>query len=164
MSTLRNLGFVMLAALCPVASAAAQGYGPVYIQQPGQPPQPMYFDRVIVQPNTGRAYPYMGNAQPMIIPVQRAPRRAAHRKPRPASSALMPDLKKSSRIKKISVENELDSPAAPTKRAARREKVSPASDKDVRIIRAEAEVRIIGKDQMSIRLFRRGSSPEARAD
>jgi hypothetical protein len=36
-------------------------------------------------------------------------------------------------------------------------------DNNVRVIRAEAEVTILGPDRMTIRLFRRGSEPEAKA-
>jgi len=36
-------------------------------------------------------------------------------------------------------------------------------DNNVRVIRAEAEVTILGPDRMTIRLFRKGSEPEAKA-
>jgi hypothetical protein len=37
------------------------------------------------------------------------------------------------------------------------------ADNNVRVIRAEAEVTILGPDRMTIRLFRKGSEPEAKA-
>lgn len=43
----------------------------------------------------------------------------------------------------------------------KRRKEKRDAGNDVRIIRAEAEVRIIGKDQMSIRLYRKGGAPSA---
>jgi hypothetical protein len=47
---------------------------------------------------------------------------------------------------------------------SKRRKDKRAAKGDVRIIRAEAEVKIIGKDQMSIKLYRKGGAPSAAID
>lgn len=214
MSGLRKVAMtaLLVAGAWPAVSASAQnygpqGYGPIIVQMPGQAqPQPMYFNRVIVQhdPYLGRAYPYMTATQPVIVPAPPRPPRAAHRKAKPAKvmtsragketgkniekntgktrsaiksgtkaarthapADLIEELKKRPRIKTVSIEETTASipPARAPEAAPSRGKRSRAGgDKDVRVIRAEAEVRIIGDDQMSIRLFRKRAPAQASAE
>ena len=87
------------------------------------------------------------------------PRRATPKSAKAPSRELITELKKK-RIKQIAVEDATGTiPAAPHHRAA-----PSGHDKGVRVIRAEAEVKIIGNDQMSIRLYRKRGAAQANAD
>lgn len=187
MVMMRHLVIAACAAtMLPATAALAQNYrpvyGPVYVQEPGQP-QPTYYNRVIVTqepmpPDLGRPYPYTSNAQPGIVvmppaPAYAPPPRGHHRVKRAAKPAagpvarraapeLITELKKRTRIKSVAVEDTTGAipqqPAPPSRHKAGKADVSE------RVIRAEAEVRIIGNDQMSIRLFRKRPAAQASAD
>lgn len=167
------------------AYAPAPGYPAGYVPPP---PQVQGYNRVIITdapmpPNLGRPYPYTGGAQPgvLVMPYQPAyaPPRHRVRKARhavPAAHArrvhpksvktpsreLMAELKKKpSRIKRVAVEDATGTvPVAPQRHRA----ASAGNSKDVRVIHAEAEVKIIGNDQMSIRLYRKRGAAQANAD
>lgn len=143
-------------------------------------------------PDLGRPYPYTGGAQPGVLVMpphpgylppryrgrksiaykntrQNAWHGASDRRSRRAatsvqapSRALIAELRqKRSRIKQIAVEDATGSiPAASPRHRA----VPAGHGKDVRVIRAEAEVKIIGNDQMSIRLYRKRGAAQADAD
>lgn len=185
---------VMLSAATAAAQgyAPAPGYPAGYVPPP--PNVQGYNRVIITDapmpPDLGRPYPYTGGAHPgvLVMPPQSAhapayypPRYRAHKSvarkhARPVAPAaqsrrmtpktakahsreLIAELKKK-RIKQIAVEDATGTiPAAPRHRAA-----STSHDKDVRVIRAEAEVKIIGNDQMSIRLYRKRGATQANAD
>jgi hypothetical protein len=144
-------------------------------------------------PDLGRPYPYVANGQPNYTQFGPEPRRhvrshVSHRAPKTTNkpmmdkklsakptgnmskrkvdraerAALIEELKKRPRIKQVTIEDAGTSP--------RIENIAPRKDKRAslaggeRVIRAEAEVRIMGNDQMSIRLYRRGTSPRASAE
>lgn len=180
-----------VAVVLSAATAAAQIYAPAPGYPLGYvppPPQVQGFNRVIVTdapmpPNLGRPYPYAGAAHPgvLVMPYQPAyapPRhrarkaarhaapvaqsRRAHPKSAKASSReLITELKKTHpRIKRIAVEDATGTSAAPPRHRA----ASAGNDKDVRVIHAEAEVKIIGNDQMSIRLYRKRGAAQVKAN
>ncbi|MGN6460564.1 MAG: hypothetical protein ACTHLY_05090 [Pseudolabrys sp.] len=181
-----------VAVVLSAATAAAQVYAPAPGYPVGYvppPPQVQGFNRVIVTdapmpPNLGRPYPYAGGAQPGVLvmpyhpayappPRYRARKAARHVAPaaqsrrahsksaKAPSRELITELKKKHpRIKQIAVEDATGTiPAAPPRHRA----ASAGSDKDVRVIHAEAEVKIIGNDQMSIRLYRKRGTAQAKA-
>lgn len=184
MLMMRHLVIAGCAALAlPAAAASAQTYypvsGPVYIQEPGRS-QPTYYNRVVVTQDPmprdlGRRYPYMTGTQPGIVTVpsayaprphhrvRRAARPTAKPMTKPANPpALVKELKQRPRIRSIAIEDTTGAiPSAPRHKAGKASRANAGE----RVIRAEAEVRIIGNDQMSIRLFRkRPAAAQASAD
>lgn len=193
MGMVRYLAAGGIAMVLSVATAAAQVYAPAPGYPAGYvPPQVQGYNRVIVTdapmpPDLGRPYPYMGGAQPgvLVMPPQSAhyappryrarksvthkharhvapvaPARRALKSAKAPSRELITELKKK-RIKRIAVEDATGTiPVAPPRHHA----VSADNGKDVRVIRAEAEVKIIGNDQMSIRLYRKRGAAQAKAN
>jgi len=162
MPSMRKLTFVATLAVATLAvvfltglgGASAQYYEPGYA--PGYPQQGRY-NRVIVThdavPNhyrardARRAYPYVG---PSVapLPYQPVPGYRYRRTKGHAGRVVAPSHRAIYRSART----------VRSKRVAPRHVAAPqrrASGKVSRVIRAEAEVRIIGNDQMSIRLFRK---------
>jgi len=185
-----GLAVVLSAATAGAQSyAPAPGYPAGYVPPP---PQVQGFNRVIVTdapmpPDLGRPYPYAGHMQPGVLvmpsqatrnPAYYAPprhrmrkaarhaapaahvRRAKLKSAKAPSRDLIAELKKK-RIRQIAVEDTTGTiPARPPRHRA----ASAAGSNDVRVIHAEAEVKIIGNDQMSIRLYRKRGAAQANAD
>jgi hypothetical protein len=173
MMSLRNLvAALFCAGVFAPAGAQAQYY---YTQSPAPPPA---FGRVIVTdtpvpPDLGRPYPYAtsnpGYVSPQYPQAQpewrrkRAPKPALSQARRTHQAQLIEELKKRPRIKKVTVEETAATAATPLAVAPRGKRAMLEKD-GARVIRAEAEVRIMGNDQMSIRLYRKGQSPRAEAE
>ncbi len=156
------LAGLALAAL-PAASASAQTYAQPQAIDPYAPPQGSY-TYVMPAPQAGRTYPYVGPRQEMQVPhyyaYPHAPRATAKVVHRPANEVVdeRPLPRKHKRLA-----DEVDAPVKPRVAV----KPAPLTRADItgstgRVIRAEAEVTIIGPDRMSIRLFRkRNAGPAA---
>jgi hypothetical protein len=178
-------GFAIAAAAIAVpVGAQAQYYAAAY-PQPLYPyvvqQQPSY---VVVQPQAyaPRAYPYVNPGNAPIAARAAAPR-ILHRDRAPVSKtdpALVEELRRRGRkVGKVIVVREkpvviehkriVDDPPI----VVQREKIieedhikmhDRPSKGGPRVIRAEAEVTILGPDRMNIRLFRRGAEPLASAE
>jgi len=177
----------------PQGYAPAPGYPAGYVPPPPQVQgfNRVIVTDAPMPPDLGRPYPYAGGAHSgvLVMPPQPGyappryrvrksvqgsarkharhaapamPARRASKSMKAPSRELIAELKqKRSRIKRIAVEDATGTiPVAPSRHRA----VSADHGKDVRVIRAEAEVKIIGNDQMSIRLYRKRGAAQASAD
>jgi hypothetical protein len=182
MLSLRNVVAAGVFAACSLSpyGAGAQNY---YNQSVAPPPgfRSAIVTDAPVPPDLGRAYPYTSpyatSTQPGVVYLpDESQARPRYRKPKqavvPAKQArqaeLIEELKKRPRIKKVTIDTTA-AIAPPVEAAAppRRKGASAGvglGEGGERVIRAEAEVRILGNDQMSIRLFRRGTAPRVNAD
>jgi hypothetical protein len=143
------------ALLTSLGGASAQYYEPGYA--PGYAvghPQQSRYNRVIVThdavpPDRRRAYPYV---RPSVapLPYQPVPGYRYRRTRGHVARVAKPAYRATHRAgQTMHVRRAAKHVAAPQRRS------SAAGKKTSRVIRAEAEVRIIGNDQMSIRLFRK---------
>lgn len=169
MSPLRYLAlFVIAAGLLPAAGAQAQHYGatrqpaPLYpyavqnsygVQYPSSVADQR--NAVEVAPNTymsqrpaaARAYPYVGRRHGHAASEPKAP--ALDRPHKKIDRALIEQLRKRAPVKRTVINTKRIVHAAPVVAQ--------------RVIKADAEITILGPDRMSIRLFRKGQGPKASA-
>lgn len=163
-------------------------YPYVVVQPPGAPaaqPHPQAYPHVIYRPHA-RPVSRSGRRSNAEAGAHRPPRREFHRAVGNNDPALIEELRRQTgkkihktvvvREKPVIVERKryVDDPPIVVKRhsAGVDDAPEPAAKKSggdlggrhPRVIRAEAEVTILGPDRMSIRLFRRGSDANAKAD
>ena len=188
-SRLLALAAVAAIGVLPLAGANAQNYGAVYAQPAPlypyavSPPVQQDYDRYL----RSRQQYDARHSQDDMPPRLHARSRKSLQHNKSSQRVLIEELRRRPRIKRVTIDSkpivvdeppvvieryrkgkpvtkvietytEVDQPRA----KRRKDKRDPGSD--VRIIRAEAEVRIIGKDQMSIKLYRKGGTPSAAAD
>ncbi len=154
------------AAIVSVSGAAAQTYVQPDALDPYAPP-PASYTYAVPAPQAGRAYPYVGGQPaPYYYAYPRAPRGGAKVLHRPANEIVdeRPLPRRHKQVETIVVDQPVKPPSAaksvsPPKAPARHADVTGTTGAG-RVIRAEAEVTILGPDRMSIRLIRkRGTNP-----
>ena len=140
MSPLRYLTlFVVAAGLLPAAGAQAQHYGAT------RQPAPLY--PYAVQNSYGVQYPSSVAEQRNAVEV--APNFNVSQ--RPAARRAYPYVGRRHVVEDVPVSSR------------RKPAAIAAADSKKRVIKADAEITILGPDRMSIRLFRKGQGPKAGA-
>lgn len=183
MNVLRSVALAVILAVAPFAAAPVQAQ---YMQPyPGYTVEVAPGAYVVRGSGTGRSYPYVSCGRDCTAPVQH--RRAARARSRhhqavealphkPARSRGHFNTTKIVRDPPVVIEHRrvVDDPPRIVERRRYVEDAPPAREhaherhddlpasKTPRVIRAEAEVTILGPDRMSIRLFRKRST-QARA-
>jgi hypothetical protein len=158
------------AAIVSVSGASAQTYGQQDALDPYAQP-PASYTYAVPAPQGGRAYPYVGGGQPVpyYYAYPRAPRSTAKIVHRPAHEVvderLLPRKHKqvaTTVVDDAPVKPQRSEKSAPlVKEPTTRVDVTGTTGGKGRVIRAEAEVTILGPDRMSIRLIRRRGAPAA---
>lgn len=159
---LTAIAAAMTFSLVSIASAQAQGYAQPDPLDPYAQPQQSY--TYAPAPQGGRAYPYVGVRQPApsYYAYPRAPQATPKIVHRPPSEVVEREPMRVKRKQAVAKIEPAPKPERTTKHVEVTGSTIPAEKG--RVIRAEAEVTIIGPDRMSIRLFRRReASPGAAA-
>ena len=153
----RTLAFAACAAFgwLSIAGAAAQNYG----GSGNAPPQPAPLYPYATNPTVQQDYDsYMRSRRQHNIrrAQEDAPPRAGERVRKSPQHALI----EKRRVIDVDV-GKRRIVEVPPEQPPRRKRARAPAHSDVRVIRAEAEVRIMGRDQMSIKLYRKGGAPPA---
>ena len=153
----RTLAFAACAAFgwLSIAGAAAQNYGGSGYAPPQPAPLYPYATNSAVQQDHDR---YQRSGQRHKI--RRVQEDAAPRADRRVRKSSQHALIEKRRVIDVDTGKRRIT-ELPPEQPPRRKRAGTAADSNVRVIHAEAEVRIMGRDQMSIKLYRKGGKPPA---